>query len=127
MPCSLYGFRELSLMYRAYSAYTAGEYLSPFRNKMGKQLAVLIVDVGNFFSAKLAHPLAPYGKAFWTSHGINSLSIKIESLKPIVPQAESDPSQGQIATQPPAAAEICADVSPLFFQRASDLHPFVPR
>jgi len=78
MPCSLYGFRELSLVHGANPAYAAGENLSPFRNEMGKQLAVLIVDVSNLFSAKLAHPLAPDGKAFWTSHGINSLSIKIE-------------------------------------------------
>jgi hypothetical protein len=75
MPGSLNGFRELSLVYRADSAYAAGEYLSPLRNEMRKQLAVFKIDVGNFFGAKLAYPLAPDGKAFGTSHGINSLSI----------------------------------------------------
>jgi hypothetical protein len=109
MSGSLDGFRKLSLVYRTDPAYAAWEYLSPLGNEMRKQLAVLVVDVSDFFGAKLAYPLAPYGKAFGTSHGINSLSIQIEWLKPKVLQEESGQSPGQTANQPSAAAEICAD------------------
>jgi len=68
MSGTLDGLREQTLMSRADSADSPGQYLSPFGNKMAEEFTVLEVDIGDFFSAELTYPLAPNAESFWTWH-----------------------------------------------------------
>ena len=68
MPGTFNGFREQALMRRANAADSSGKDLSPFRDEMTEQLPVFEIDIGDFFSAEFAYPLAPNTKPSWTWH-----------------------------------------------------------
>lgn len=68
MSGALDGFRQQTLMRRADSADSPGQYLSPFRDKMTKKFSILKINIRNFFRAKLAYALAPNTKTSLTCH-----------------------------------------------------------
>jgi hypothetical protein len=68
MSGTLDGLRKQTLMSRADSADSPGQYLSSFGNKMAEEFTVFEINIGDFFSAKLAHAFAPHAEPFWTWH-----------------------------------------------------------
>jgi hypothetical protein len=68
VPGAFNGFRQQSLMNRADSTYSPGQYLSPFGNEMAKEFSVLEIYISNFLRAKFAHSFAPNAEPFWTWH-----------------------------------------------------------
>jgi hypothetical protein len=62
------GFRKQALMRRADSTNPPGQYLSSFGDEVTKELSIFKIDIGNFFSAKLAYSLAPNTEPSWTWH-----------------------------------------------------------
>jgi|PlaIllAssembly_1097288.scaffolds.fasta_scaffold1277501_2 hypothetical protein len=59
MPGTFDGFREQTLMRRADSTDSPGQYLSAFGDKVAQEFPVLKIYVGDFLGAKLAHSFAP--------------------------------------------------------------------
>ena len=68
MPGAFDGFRQQALMRRADSADSPGKDFSPLGNKMTEELSVFEINIGDFFSTKFAHSLAPNTKPSWTWH-----------------------------------------------------------
>jgi hypothetical protein len=65
---TLDSLRKQTLMSRADSTDSPGQYLSSFGNKVAEEFTVFEVDIGDFFSAKFAYPLATDAESFWTWH-----------------------------------------------------------
>jgi hypothetical protein len=68
VPGALDGFRQQSLMHRADSTDSPGQYLSSFGNEMAKEFSVLEINISNFFGAKFADSFAPDTEPLWTWH-----------------------------------------------------------
>ena len=68
MPGAFDGLREQALVRRAYAADSPGKDLPPFGDEMPEELGVFEVDIGDFFGAEFAHPLAPDTEPSWTWH-----------------------------------------------------------
>ncbi|MBP1624816.1 MAG: hypothetical protein H6Q07_2836 [Acidobacteria bacterium] len=68
MPGTFDGFREQTLMRRADSTDSPGQYLSAFGDEMAQEFSVLEIYVCYFFGAKLAHPFAPDTEPSLTWH-----------------------------------------------------------
>ena len=62
------GLRKQALMRRADSTDPPGQNLSPFGDEMTQKLSVFKIDIGYFFRAEFAYPLAPNAEPFWTWH-----------------------------------------------------------
>ena len=68
MPGTFDGLRQQSLMYRADSTDSPGQYLSPFGNEMAKEFSVLEINISNLLGAKFTDSFAPNAKPLWTWH-----------------------------------------------------------
>jgi hypothetical protein len=68
VPSPFDSLRQQSLVNRANSADSPGQYLSSFGNEMAKELSVLEINKGNFLCAKFAHSFAPHTEPLWTWH-----------------------------------------------------------
>ncbi len=74
MPGTLNGFRKQTLMRRADSTDSPGQYLSPFGDEMAEELSILKIDIGNLLRAEFAYSFAPNAEPSWTWHNLAFLT-----------------------------------------------------
>ena len=70
MPGTFNGFRKQTLMRRADSAYSPGQYFPPFGDEMAEELSVFKIDICDFFRAEFAYSFAPNAEPSWTWHNL---------------------------------------------------------
>jgi hypothetical protein len=68
MPGALNGFRKQTLMRRADSTDSPGQYFPAFGNKVAQKFSILEIDIGYFFRAKFTYSFASNSEPFLTWH-----------------------------------------------------------
>ena len=76
MPGTFNGFRKQTLMGRADSTDSPGQYLSPFGDEMAEELSILKIDISNLLRAEFAYSFAPNAEPSWTWHNLAFLPEK---------------------------------------------------
>jgi hypothetical protein len=70
MPGTFNGFRKQTLMRRADSTDSPGQYLSPFGDEVAEELSILKIDIGDLLRAEFAYSFAPNAEPSWTWHNL---------------------------------------------------------